>query len=396
MNPQQPPLEFNLVAACCRWPRTAGSIDAIRRLATAGIDWAYFRQLIGYHRVGGLVRDGFAAAGVTPPAQFLKQLDSAASSIARNSLQLSAESVRLQHLFDREGISCFFLKGAALGQRAYGSIGLKHSWDIDLFVAQADAEATVDLLERAGYAPTSVYRTIDKPRLRYLLSYIKELPLMHSESRLVVEVTWRQANNYRLFNCLAGSLPTKEIALSNHDTLRTLTDENLLVYLCVHGACHTWNRLKWLADMHALLVQFTPSELARLLQLARQRGSDFCVGQALLLCERIFDYRLPGELAVELHRSGRLNYLVNVALKRLTATPAADLAANRIASGAPTRLYSFLLGHGFVFLREQIRITLVQSVDVMMFPLPRRLFFLYPVLRIPFFLWRHVISNRKR
>jgi hypothetical protein len=395
MPPKLPP-EFALLAACCRWPRTAETTDAICRAAAAKIDWNLLWRLVGYHRIAGLVHDGLKCAGVAPPSDVAKKLDAAAMSIARTGLRLAAESVRLQQRFDRADIPILFLKGTALGQRVYASIGLKRSRDIDLFVAQADVEAAVALLEADGYAIVKEFVGIDREQLRYLLNHIRELPLKHAESGLFVEIAWRAANNHRLFLLPAEPPTTQEIALPGRGALRTLADDELLVYLCVHGAGHIWNRLKWLADMHALLAYFAPSELPRLLKLARRRGSGICVGQALLLCERIFGTRLPQELAAELHGSGRLNYLTKAALKKLTAPTQKDLAANRIFCGSPARPYSFLLGRGPAFLREQCRIVLVQGGDVGTFPLPPRLFFLYPALRVPFFLWRLVFANKKR
>ena len=195
---RKPPPEFDLLAACCRWPRTTEAIDAIRQAAATKIDWNLLRRLVKYHRVGGLVQDGLKRAGVAPPADIARKLDAAAMSIARSGLRLAAESVRLQRRFDQAGIPVLFLKGTALGQRVYGSIGLKRSRDIDLFVAEADVEAAVALLEADGYAIAKEYAGIDKERLQYLIDYTKEVPLKHAGSGQFVEVAWRAANNRQI------------------------------------------------------------------------------------------------------------------------------------------------------------------------------------------------------
>jgi hypothetical protein len=222
------------------------------------------------------------------------------------------------------------------------------------------------------------------------------MPLRHAVTGTIVEISWRPANNSRLFVGLAGSSPGQEIALSGGGGIRTPTDQDLSIYLCVHGAGHAWNRLKWLADMHALLAQFDPSELPGLYQAARRCGSEICFGQGLLMCERIFGYPLSGELADRLRGSGRLRYLTTAALKKLPAPTPSDLKINRIFGGAPARLYCFLLGRGWAFWREQCRIVSVQGLDVVTFPLPPRLFFLYPALRIPFFFWRRILWLREK
>ena len=66
---------------------------------------------------------------------------------------LAAESVRLQGVFASLELPALFVKGAALAQLAYGSPLIKHSRDIDVLVAPADAERALALLEAEGYAP---------------------------------------------------------------------------------------------------------------------------------------------------------------------------------------------------------------------------------------------------
>ena len=44
----------------------------------------------------------------------------------------------------------------------------------------------------------------------------------------------------------------------------TLADEPLYAYLCVHGASSAWFRLKWIADLNALLAGRTAEEIAAL------------------------------------------------------------------------------------------------------------------------------------
>ena len=106
------------------------------------------------------------------------------------------------------------------------------------------------------------------------------------------------------------------------------------------------------------------------------------------MCKRVFGYRLPEALSSAWLGKKRHMYLTNVALNKVSNPHPHDLQANRIFGGAPARLYSFLLGRGWKFLREQWRMASVQGVDVVTFPLPPRFYFLYPVLRLPFFLWR--------
>ena len=69
--------------------------------------------------------------------------------------------------------------------------------------------------------------------------------------------------------------------------LRTLGEEDLFAYLCMHGALHWWNRLKWLADVNALLASTPEDGVERLVRAAEARGAGRAAAQALLLCQRL-------------------------------------------------------------------------------------------------------------
>ena len=52
------------------------------------------------------------------------------------------------------------------------------------------------------------------------------------------------------------------------ESIPTLPVSRLLLYLCVHGALDGWLRLKWLADIAALLGSMTAEQLAQTVEVA--------------------------------------------------------------------------------------------------------------------------------
>ena len=58
------------------------------------------------------------------------------------------------------------------------------------------------------------------------------------------------------------------------------------LYLCIHGALDGWLRIKWLADIRALLDKFSPTELDSTMQEAAEHGILPEVSAAVLLCEQ--------------------------------------------------------------------------------------------------------------
>jgi hypothetical protein len=134
--------------------------------------------------------------------------------------------------------------------------------------------------------------------------------------------------------------------------------------------------------------QKSETELVALYRHAQSSGAGLCAGQALLLCHRLLGLPLPIELARELGRSGRLKHLVVLALRAMTRPdPGLDRGLLGVIHGV---LAQFLLGRGFAFFAEQCRIVAINVGDVARVPLPPPLQFLYPLLRLPLWLWRRV------
>ena len=64
---------------------------------------------------------------------------------------------------------------------------------------------------------------------------------------------------------------SRVVPLAGTRGLRTLGEEDLFAYLCMHGALHWWHRLKWLADINALLAP-QESDVERLIGAAKAGG----------------------------------------------------------------------------------------------------------------------------
>jgi hypothetical protein len=166
-----------------------------------------------------------------------------------------------------------------------------------------------------------------------------------------------------------------------------LAPDDLFAYLCVHGAHHAWSRLKWLADLNALIASSKP-DLERLYRHAQKLGAGLCAGQALLLCHKLLGLELPATVAQELQTNKRCQQLVRVAMAAMARSGDA-MGADVGMRGVVCELRNqFLLGQGFAFYAAQCRLAYAGVADIIRIPLPRPLHFIYPLLRLPLWLWR--------
>jgi hypothetical protein len=383
--------EFALVAACCRWPLTPDGLAEVCRRSGRAIDWNYVLRIAERHRVVGLVHHALHAASVSVPREVWTPLTAGSQTIARQNLTLAVETVRLQRRFESAGISLLTLKGLSLAQQAYGTLALKHGRDIDLLVAPDHAFAALRLLEQDGYsllAPATELR--DRQRHAFIARG-HELEVVNS-SGTRIELHWRLTENPHLTHRINGFAAPQAVPLPG-GIVYTLGDDDLFAYLCVHGASHFWFRLKWLADLNALLSQSDEREIERFYHYAQVHGAGRCAAQALLLAETIFGRPLAPTFSSQLRRDRYVRRLVRIAIEKMIGSDAAAEPVRRASEHAKDSVCRFLLGGGMRFFIAQIGIVSVAPKDVLAWQLPRPVWILYPLIRLPSWIIRRLTGR---
>ena len=380
--------EFLLIGACAIWPPSDGRTEAIRAAAVRPIDWSRFLRIAKRHQMIGLIHDGLTSTCVEMPSEIASEIRARAATLARDHLALAAEAARLQCLFDKAGLPVLFLKGTSLALIAYGKLGLRSAKDIDLLVPFEALSAAAALLARAGYHRFDPPTDLNATRMRLLMPLRKDLGFVCEESGLRVELHWRLFLNPHAMDETAIMAASRIIPLTRSKGLRTLGEEDLFTYLCIHGALHWWYQLKWLADVGALLTGAT-ERAERFYRGAEARGGGRCAAQALLLCRRVLGTPMPATLLKELGRCPKVNWLQRTALNAMTG--GLGEREPRVVRFGTTRgsLSAFLLNQSWRYRLAELHNLLTNETDVMAVPLPERFRFLYPILRLPLWVWRH-------
>jgi len=327
------PREFKLVAACCRWPPSPEREAAVRVAAGDSVDWPFLLRVTRRHRVEGLVHDGLARAGIAVPGDTGAALAAAGAAVALENLAFAAEAHRLRRAFDSAGIDFLFVKGVTLAMLAYGTLALKRAVDIDMAIAAPAQGAAFALLAESGYRCVEPGPEASEAEILAWTARNK-----HSAWRLgsiLVELHASLVDSPRLLLGVSLDSPRREVAVSGGISLPTLAADELFAYLCVHGATHAWSRLKWLADVNALLSDADDGDLVRLHRRSVELGGGRTGGQALLLCNALFGLALPDTLAAELRSDGGTRRIADTALESMVRGGAdAELDAQMLGTTA--------------------------------------------------------------
>lgn len=308
--------ELRLVAACVSWPDGAARRSRISAAGAGVQSWDRVVRLAERHRVVGLVQNGVAAAGLTLPPETARYLSGRAQAVALDELRMAGEALRLVRTIEAAGIPVRVIKGAAVAVLAFGRLGLRFNHDIDILVAPADVARTAELLTAAGYRRTEPAADAPEARVQRWLRDRKDMAYWHEASGILVELHWRLFDNPHLLPAL-GRSGSRYVEIAGGEGFNTLSDEDLPIYLCMHGAQHAWARLKWLADFGAWLSGRTPVEIDAFYARSREIGAHRATAPALALSRTLFETYLPPSAERDMMRSRWMRWLLGVSSRCL-------------------------------------------------------------------------------
>lgn len=289
MNPVLRSPEFRLLAACCRPRDLPDFLSLVRERGATPIDARKLLTLARNHRVEGFVEDALSKAGVRLPALDQQLLGARAAQARAQMLRNAAEEIRISRVFSAGGVDPVFVKGATIAMLAHGTLSLKSSWDIDVLVPAESLSKARTLLADAGYRLD--LPGIEEPSLidTYFLRN-KETVWINAHRGTALELHSALVDFPAMLPGVGPASPLQAVPIGAGTSLMTLAPHELVAYLVVHGTAHSWERLKWLTDVAALIAKGSADEF---MAAATHLGAGRSVATALHLCEHLLDMPRP-------------------------------------------------------------------------------------------------------
>ena len=302
--------EKELLLLCARKEPDAAAIERVRELARQSLDWQAVATSAWDHRVGSLLmRNLERICPENVPAVWMQYLREGAQQNLRRSLALSAELLRILDALEAAGIQGIPYKGPTLAALAYRNLALREFSDLDLLLAHAEIERGQRVMRELGYEMHAVAPA--HSRLREAVP--GQYAYSRQEGHFLVELHTEQTLRY-----FPNGLPMERlrerlqfVAVGGR-LVPTLGMDDLLNFLCVHGAKHFWNRIQWIADV-AELADEGAAGICSALERANELGSRRMLLLGLRLANELLGARLPEQI-----------------LRECCAAPALDSMAARV------------------------------------------------------------------
>jgi hypothetical protein len=304
---------FDLLLACSDWPRSEArnrAIVAAHSHLEGDLD--SFTALAARHHLAILAADGLGQAGIAVPGA----LAELATRQRHRALQLAGEALRLIAALEREGVAVQWIKGPLLSLQVYGDVAMRQCVDLDLLVDWSDFRNAIGVLEAQGCRLMGHTPPWDDWRIAVWRRLAKDVALAAPGERICVELHHRLKSPPELLPGLGLAEAGERVALGGR-SLQTFACGDLFAYLCVHASTSLWDRLKWLADIRALLAGLDEGEIAALQAHSRALGTERCTALGLLLCHRLWGQAIPPEIAAWPRRTRWLADLEAASIQRL-------------------------------------------------------------------------------
>lgn len=375
------------------------SKEKIFALINQGISWDYLLNRIYRNKLTPLFYSRLNAEfPELIPEEIRNGLKQVGSRVAMNNLHMTSNLVKLLNKFREAGITAVPFKGPLLASLAYGNVALRIFSDLDIYVQAKDiAAANKVLLDngfKASFDSTNLANSI-------FIESAKECTYFNPTTKAGVDLHWKI--NY-IFNAtsLADTSFDQIINVSmNGFDIPSFSLEKLFFILNLHIATHCWESLFWLCDIAAFLKKNNNLNWQLIIDKAKELRVVKILSINFLLMNKLWGMPIPDAI-----------------LKSFFAKPvAAGFSLSQSYLKFTNKIINNLFFKGdhqvsiwkavFTFI-PQIRDNFIdgykdlfhflltpKTSDLTLFPLPKKLFFIYPIIR-PFLMATRRYKERKK
>jgi hypothetical protein len=365
--------EAELLVLCSR---IAPNAEGIKALAQQKLDWTRLLKLATRHNLRPLLYWNLRSAAEAVPSDVLSALRTAFSEVAKHNLLLAGELIRITNGLKEAGVSSLSVKGPILAESLYGNLSLRASGDLDLLVPPGEATKAVAVLKGRGFVSCFGLETISEVEL---LKQQGEMPFIHHDSSIKVDLHTALIASYLASSAVMERLweRSREVPFKG-EALRTLSAEDQLLYLCIHGTKHGWSQLKWIVDVSRHLSHFPEMDGELIFDEAARMDAIPMVHLGVHLAHQLYQTPLPTLFSDTIRKDASVPRLAAKVLANLftetDAAPLTDAVPSWETLGARPSLK-----RRWRFLRFMLLPTALEWSE---WRLPKSLYFLYPGLRL--------------
>lgn len=369
--------EVELLLCCARKELDEKTSQRIKELTERSINWNCLLDEANRHGMTPLLFWHFQhlhPPGI--PELILTRLSESFVAHSRHNLLLTDELVNLVRAFQSHNIPLVSFKGPTLAVKAYGNIALRQFGDLDVLIHVRDFAKAVDLLAARGYRPDI---QLTQSQTSLFLRTQRVLVFVNETHGAILELHWGIKPSYFHVALDEERLWERLDTLKLGETeLQVLSAQDLVLYLCAHGAKHFWERIEWLGGLGELLRNSKdPVFWNRLVESAYETQSERVLFLALLLLNDLLGADIPEQVLRKVKGARKVKFLAGKVVEWY-----ANQQTHSLGLMQRTLFYARLNRRFWQSIRYSVGSAITPSdADIRMFSLPRFAFLLYRLVR---------------
>ena len=371
--------EIDLLLCCARTHITPEIAEHIHSLVQQDIDWEYLLKTSLDHRVMPLLyRSLKKTCPEEIPEETLTQLQSYYLTNAKRNLILTGRLLEILNLFNNNNILAVPFKGPVLAKSIFGDITLRQFSDLDILIHPNHALNARNLLMANGYRPE--IKLDDKQFCSYLKTK-DAFTFIRDESKVFVDLHWGlkvRNSSFPIYSDLFDN-HSKPVVIEGHK-VHNLPPEELLLYLCIHGALHCWDSLGWICCVAELIRSNPNLNCERVTQMVRRVKYERIFSLGLFLAQDLLGAEPPEKLNKYLSKDPKIESLAIEVYRNLFHNN--DASKNSDISSKFSSFHIKVQDRLSEKIRSIVRIVIYPTkMDWRRFPLPASISFLLYLLR---------------
>ena len=234
-----------LIACCCK----EVSITQLNKLIVNVEDWESFYNSAYMHGVLPLVYKSLNIKELDVKKDILNKFKSAYIDIAQANMLMSSELVKIFQIFEKNSIKAIAFKGPTLSQLIYDDVVTRQYTDIDILLDEESLDKAARVIIQYDY---EIDFSVKFLKNKKYLRVGKDIHLTNVKLDVLIELHWKLFEKKFILKNKSFFNQYQEVKINNQ-LFNTLNTESLLLYLCMHGSKHLWERLEWIVDIDRLI-----------------------------------------------------------------------------------------------------------------------------------------------
>lgn len=304
--------ETELILSCAHTHLTEFDFEKVATLLKLKLDWNYIFKISNRNAILPLISSNLIKNfGSRLPAEINDALKQEFQIHTQKNMFLTGKLVELIRLFNSHDIPVLPFKGPLLSIQAYNNLALRNFIDLDVLIPVEHLKTAVDLLTDANYRPLNIEHLNN-------LNNEKDIGFISHDRQVRIELHWKLSGRYFSIPLEMSKLWSKlEKSEIGGIEVNNLNFNTLLIYLCLHGSRHSWERLGWICDINQLIKSKSNIDWESVFTESKRLGCEKVVGLGLCLVNQLFGLKIPHKFWKRIENDPIINDLADQILVRL-------------------------------------------------------------------------------